>query len=166
MAFKLNKDKFNFGEGTGSSPQKLLKNPFTVTKTGKIKFQNPFGINKDDHWAVAGLKDNLGTLMLVPAYEVYKQGRDMHNTFSQLGILPSSKVNTYKAPTVETKSKNEVVTKPKTKQKTSKTSFDKAYKNRDMNIYGNMSKSEYIKEAKRQKTLHGKTGKWDIKKSY
>ena len=48
--------------------------------------------------------------------------------------------------------------------KTKSTSYDKAYKNRDMKTYGKMSKAEYIKEAKRQKAIYDKTGKWDVKK--
>ena len=48
--------------------------------------------------------------------------------------------------------------------KSKSTSYDKAYKNRDMKTYGKMSKAEYIKEAKRQKAIYDKTGKWDVKK--
>jgi len=43
-----------------------------------------------------------------------------------------------------------------------KVSFDEAFASRDMNTYGDMSKSEYIKEAKRQKQSFDKTGKWDV----
>ena len=42
-----------------------------------------------------------------------------------------------------------------------KVSFDEAFANRDMDMYGDMSKSEYTKEAKRQKESFDKTGKWD-----
>ena len=42
-------------------------------------------------------------------------------------------------------------------------SWDKAYYDRDKDVYGNMDKETYIKEAKRQKKEHDKTGKWDVK---
>ena len=45
-------------------------------------------------------------------------------------------------------------------------SYDQAYKDRDKKVYGGMDKSSYIKEAKRQKAVHKKTGKWDVKSSY
>ena len=49
---------------------------------------------------------------------------------------------------------------PKT---TKRTSYDTAYKNRDMKTYGKMSKADYIKEAKRQNASK-KAGKgWDVK---
>ena len=49
---------------------------------------------------------------------------------------------------------------PKT---TKKTSYDAAYKNRDMKTYGKMDKATYIKEAKRQNASK-KAGKgWDVK---
>ena len=47
--------------------------------------------------------------------------------------------------------------------KTKKVSYDTAYKNRDQKTYGNMTKAEYIKEAKRQNASK-KAGKgWDVK---
>jgi hypothetical protein len=57
-------------------------------------------------------------------------------------------------------------TKKKTTPKKSK-SYDQAYKDRDQKVYGaDMDKDTYIKEAKRQKAVHAKTGKWDVKDSY
>lgn len=49
------------------------------------------------------------------------------------------------------------VTPPKTTGK----SWDQAYQDRDRKVYGHLSKSDYIKEGKRQKDIHAKTGKWD-----
>jgi len=40
-------------------------------------------------------------------------------------------------------------------------SYDQAYKDRDMSTYGNLSKSEYIQEAKRQTTSKTFTGGYD-----
>jgi len=48
------------------------------------------------------------------------------------------------------------------KPKTGK-SYDQAYQDRDRKTYGHMNKSNYIKEAKRQNDVFGKTGKWDYK---
>lgn len=45
-----------------------------------------------------------------------------------------------------------------------KVSYDMAYKNRDMKTYGGMSKSEYIKEAKRQTKSFEATGSFDVPK--
>lgn len=42
-----------------------------------------------------------------------------------------------------------------------KKTYKEAYKSRDMKTYGSMSESEYTAEAKRQKTKHAATGKWD-----
>ena len=53
--------------------------------------------------------------------------------------------------------------KKPSKEKTGGKSWDQAYKDRDMKTYGNLNKSEYVTEAKRQKTVHKKTGKWDYK---
>ena len=54
--------------------------------------------------------------------------------------------------------------KPPKKAATKKgKSWDQAYYDRDKSIYGNMDKETYIKEAKRQKKEHDKTGKWDVK---
>jgi len=44
-----------------------------------------------------------------------------------------------------------------------KKTWKEAYQTRDMDTYGDMSESEYIAEAKRQKEVHSKTGKWDVK---
>ena len=44
-----------------------------------------------------------------------------------------------------------------------KVSYDMAYKNRDMKTYGNLTKEDYIKEAKRQTKSVKATGKWDVK---
>ena len=44
-----------------------------------------------------------------------------------------------------------------------KISFDKAFEKRDMDMYGDMDKETYIKEAKRQKQSFEKTGDWDVK---
>ena len=52
--------------------------------------------------------------------------------------------------------------KPDVKPKTGK-SYDQAYQDRDRKTYGHMNKSNYIKEAKRQNDVFGKTGKWDYK---
>ena len=49
-----------------------------------------------------------------------------------------------------------------TPTKTSK-SYDQAYQDRDRKTYGHMNKSNYVKEAKRQNDVFGKTGKWDYK---
>jgi len=40
--------------------------------------------------------------------------------------------------------------------------WKEAYASRDMDQYGGMSEGDYIAEAKRQKTEHAKTGKWDV----
>lgn len=42
-------------------------------------------------------------------------------------------------------------------------SYEEAYKGRDMKTYGDLSQEEYTKEAKRQKDIYAKTGKWDYK---
>jgi len=42
-----------------------------------------------------------------------------------------------------------------------KKTYDEAWKSRDMNTYGDLSKKEYITEAKRQNKSKSKTGKWD-----
>ena len=44
-----------------------------------------------------------------------------------------------------------------------KKTYEEAYKDRDMSTYGDMSQEEYTKEAKRQKAIYDKTGKWDVK---
>jgi hypothetical protein len=54
--------------------------------------------------------------------------------------------------------------KPTVKPKKKK-SWDQAYEDRDKKLY-TMDKDSYIKEAKRQKAVHAKTGKWDVKSSY
>jgi len=46
-----------------------------------------------------------------------------------------------------------------------KSSYDAAYKKRDRKVYGEMSKSEYIKEAKRQTKSFESTGKFDAPKA-
>jgi len=46
-----------------------------------------------------------------------------------------------------------------------KISYKQAYQKRGK-LYKDMSEAAYIKEAKRQKAVHKKTGKWDVKKSY
>ena len=45
--------------------------------------------------------------------------------------------------------------------KTTGKSWDQAYQDRDRKVYGHLNKSDYIKEGKRQKDIHAKTGKWD-----
>ena len=40
-------------------------------------------------------------------------------------------------------------------------SWDQAYQDRDRKVYGHLNKADYIKEGKRQKDIHAKTGKWD-----
>ena len=88
MPFKLNKDNFDFGEGT--SPNKkseisisdfLLRNPVTRDKeTGKIKLQNPFGYDEDAHWAIKGFKDNLKYLMSgSPHLEMYDDAKELYD---------------------------------------------------------------------------------------
>ena len=42
-------------------------------------------------------------------------------------------------------------------------SYEEAYKDRDMKVYGDLSQEEYTKEAKRQNKIHKETGKWDYK---
>ena len=42
-----------------------------------------------------------------------------------------------------------------------KKTYAEAYKTRDMSTYGDLTESEYITEAKRQKAIYDKTGKWD-----
>ena len=42
-------------------------------------------------------------------------------------------------------------------------SWDQAYQDRDRKVYGHLNKADYIKEGKRQKGIHAKTGKWDWK---
>jgi len=66
--------------------------------------------------------------------------------------------------------KKEVKPKPEQKKTTTTTtkkgkSWDQAYEDRDKKLY-TMDKDSYIKEAKRQKAVHAKTGKWDVKSSY
>lgn len=46
-----------------------------------------------------------------------------------------------------------------------KSSYDAAYKKRDRKVYGEMSKAEYIKEAKRQTKSFESTGKFDAPKA-
>ena len=42
-------------------------------------------------------------------------------------------------------------------------SWDQAYQDRDRKVYGHLNKADYIKEGKRQKGIHAKSGKWDWK---
>ena len=46
-----------------------------------------------------------------------------------------------------------------------KSSYDRAYEKRDRKVYGEMSKPEYIKEAKRQTKSFESTGKFDAPKA-
>ena len=46
-----------------------------------------------------------------------------------------------------------------------KSSYDDAYKKRDRKVYGEMSKAQYIKEAKRQTKSFESTGKFDAPKA-
>ncbi len=46
-----------------------------------------------------------------------------------------------------------------------KKSYDDAFASRDMNLYGDLSKKEYITEANRQNESKSSTGKWDIPSS-
>jgi len=46
-----------------------------------------------------------------------------------------------------------------------KKSYDDAFASRDMNLYGDLSKKEYITEAKRQSEMKASTGNWDIPSS-
>ncbi len=46
-----------------------------------------------------------------------------------------------------------------------KSSYDRAYEKRDRKVYGEMSKAEYIKEAKRQTKSFESTGKFDAPKA-
>jgi len=46
-----------------------------------------------------------------------------------------------------------------------KSSYDDAYKKRDRKVYGEMSKAEYIKEAKKQTKSFESTGKFDAPKA-
>ena len=46
-----------------------------------------------------------------------------------------------------------------------KVSYDKAYQNRDRKVYGDMSKAQYIKEAKRQTKSFTETGSFDVPKA-
>jgi len=46
-----------------------------------------------------------------------------------------------------------------------KSSYDAAYKKRDRKVYGEMSKAEYVKEAKRQTKSFESTGKFDAPKA-
>ena len=39
--------------------------------------------------------------------------------------------------------------------------YEEAYKTRDMSTYGDLSQEEYTAEAKRQKAIYERTGKWD-----
>ena len=57
----------------------------------------------------------------------------------------------------------EVKPKPEVKPTKKGKSYDQAYQDRDRKTYGHMNKSNYIKEAKRQNDVFGKTGKWDYK---
>ncbi len=132
MAFKLNKDKFKFGEGTGSSPKKIIPALLGIANIAGLAYEG------------------------YQAYKKYKKGKeekDKKKTTQKVtggGGLAAS-----------------VVKAAKNLKKTAKlTGYDKAYKNRDMKTYGKMSKAEYIKEAKRQKAVYDKTGKWDVKKNY
>ena len=87
MPFKLNKDNFDFGEGT--SPNKkseisisdfLPRNPVTRDKEpGKIKLQNPLGYDEDTHWAIKGFKDNLKYAMSGgPHLEIIDEYKDIY----------------------------------------------------------------------------------------
>jgi len=86
MPFKLNKDNFDFGEGT--SPNKkseisisdfLPRKPVTRDKkTGKIKLQNPLGYDEDAHWAIKGFKDNLKYLGGGHLLEIYDEAKDLY----------------------------------------------------------------------------------------
>ena len=46
-----------------------------------------------------------------------------------------------------------------------KSSYDDAYKKRNKKVYGEMSKSQFIKESKRQTKVFKETGKWDAPKA-
>jgi hypothetical protein len=78
-------------------------------------------------------------------------------TGAGLGYL-GYKVATASTPPPPDKTNGDVDVKPKKGK-----SYDQAYQDRDRKTYGHMNKSNYIKEAKRQNDVFGKTGKWDYK---
>ena len=59
-------------------------------------------------------------------------------------------------------SSNSMMPKKKNASTYSK-SYEQAYKDRDMKVYGKLTQEEYTKEAKRQNAEFKKTGKWDYK---
>ena len=77
------------------------------------------------------------------------------------GVDTASKTKTPSLPKPDSKVKEQKP--PKKAAVKTGTSWDQAYYNRDKDVYGNMDKETYIKEAKRQKKVHEKTGKWDVK---
>ena len=158
MAFKLNKDNFDFGEGTNSSPNKILQVLGGIA-ADIIREKSPIGLGpiSDPQKTIEFTKKQMGKYAKkylekkLPNKNIEIKFDDRKSFFK-----PEIKITN--------KSKPETSRSTQTKNKVKSTSYDKAYKNRDMKTYGNMSKAEYIKEAKRQKAIYDKTGKWDVKK--
>jgi hypothetical protein len=158
MPFKLNKDNFDFGEGTNSSPNKILQVLGPIAGE-YIREKSPIGLGP--------LMDPLKTMHFTKAQmEKYaKKYFEKKYPNKNIEIKFGAQIPTFKPEIkITNKSKPETSRSTQTKNKVKSTSYDEAYKNRDMKTYGKMSKAEYIKEAKRQKAIYDKTGKLDVKK--
>ena len=168
MPFKLNKDNFNFGEGTNSSPNKILQVLGPIAGE-YIREKSPIGLGplmdpqKTMHFTKAQMEKYAKKY-----FEKKYPNKNIEIKFDDRKsfLKPEIKITNKKIDNEEVLAEG-LADKTQTKvknNKTKSTSYDKAYKNRDMKTYGNMSKAEYIKEAKRQKAIYDKTGKWDVKK--
>jgi len=158
MGFKLNKDNFDFGEGTNSSPNKILQVLGPIAGE-YIREKSPIGLGP--------LMDPQKTMQFTKAQmEKYaKKYLEKKLPNKNIEIKFDDRKSFFKPEIkITNKSKPETSSSKQAKNKIKSTSYDKAYKNRDMKTYGKMSKAEYIKEAKRQKAIYDKTGKWDVKK--
>ena len=175
MAYK--QKGINFGDGTGSnsSPNKLqwtiaLEGYHKAWEAHQQKKRNREEakntsemierVSSKDYVAPSDASsnmvqvwdENLGRKRWVHNPEAYKEQQQKEIKEKQKATNVTENIKNNKA---ENKTSN---------NKTKSTSYDKAYKNRDIKTYGKMSKAEYIKEAKRQKAIYDKTGKWDVKK--
>ena len=169
MAFKMK--GMNHGEGTGSalpktgSPMKVVPlaaagltavRALATRGARKVaKKQLPKVINK--------LSKTKGGKKVIEKLDVGKtlmqKGKDFLKSKTGKATMLAATV----APTLMGSKKAPIEKKQPAKPKPKSKSYAQAYKDRDMKTYGKLSLDEYTKEAKRQKAVHAKTGKWDYK---
>tara|TARA_R100000805_G_C3611573_1_gene112225 strand:- start:426 stop:938 length:513 start_codon:yes stop_codon:yes gene_type:complete len=170
MAFKLNKDNFNFGEGTRgyNSPNKIVKHlgkAIPGLNAAVIGYEVYKHATRDKTIKKLSDYDWHGNKKVEAIFrsrfpEKYKEAQRLEKEYQEKQNPDKNVAENIKDNKAGNKNLN------KNNKTTKLTGYDKAYKNRDMKVYGNMSKAEYIKEAKRQKAVYDKTGKWDVKKNY